>query len=89
MKCPYLDIREIHVSETRVRICKGTRKAGSSDYYTPTVFQLQEYCKNKCYERCPFYLTDHIQKEEVLSDRYGQESTFRENYKQLNNKKEE
>jgi hypothetical protein len=44
MKCPYL-------VESPVLACKAGEKP-----YSPSLFQLHEYCKNKNYKKCPFLL---------------------------------
>ena len=44
LKCPHL---------TKLLIC--TCKACEIPY-APTLFQLEEYCKSKQHEKCPFYL---------------------------------
>ncbi|GBE02858.1 hypothetical protein BMS3Bbin06_00056 [bacterium BMS3Bbin06] len=43
MRCPFL--RDCIVSSCR---------AGDTPYI-PSLFQLQEYCKNKDHRKCPFY----------------------------------
>jgi hypothetical protein len=45
MKCPHL------INWLRA-VCKASDKL-----YTPTAFQINEYCKSVSHPRCPFYLT--------------------------------
>ena len=43
MKCP-------HLIKWLTFTCKAKEKP-----YSPSVFQVQEYCKGKYYNKCPFY----------------------------------
>jgi hypothetical protein len=46
MKCPYL-LKWVKLS------CKALNKR-----YTPSQFELEEYCETKEHRKCPFYLRD-------------------------------
>jgi hypothetical protein len=52
MKCPYL-------MKWLTFACKATKKP-----YSPSPFQLQEYCKTKSHKKCPFYATD-VSRDEI------------------------
>ena len=52
MKCP-------HLIKWLTFTCKAKEKP-----YSPSVFQVQEYCKGKYYNKCPFY-SKNITAEEV------------------------
>jgi hypothetical protein len=53
MKCPYL-------KRWLVATCMIEDKI-----YVPSIFQLQEYCKTKGHKKCPFFMKNFSEKEEV------------------------
>jgi len=56
MKCPYFAIWEVPVSKARIGVCSEVEKSYSQAFYSPSMFQVKEYCKGISYKRCPFYL---------------------------------
>jgi len=53
MKCP-------HLRPWQVETCKIEQTL-----YVPSVFQLQEYCKTKGHEKCPFFVQSLIEEEQI------------------------
>ena len=58
MECAHLDLWVVPVSQAKLPICKKVGKSYGRSYYSPTIFQVQEYCKKKEHARCPFFLRD-------------------------------
>jgi len=58
MECVHLDLWVVPVSHAKLPICKKVGKSYGRSYYSPTIFQVQEYCKKKEHARCPFFLRD-------------------------------
>ena len=56
MKCPDLDVLVVPISKVKLLICKESERTSCSSYYSPTVFQLQQFCRKDNYKRCPFLL---------------------------------
>ena len=56
MDCPNIDILIVPVSKARLPVCKKAGTAFSNSYYTPTVFQLQQFCRRDDFARCPFFI---------------------------------
>jgi len=51
MACPYLVKLSLAICKARNCICKTDESP-----YTPSAFQLAEYCRSKDHKKCPFYL---------------------------------
>lgn len=66
MKCPYLEKWVI----AACRAASITGIAGEKPY-TPSLFQLHEYCKSKEHRRCPLYLRDAISSSAVEGVTYA------------------
>ena len=58
MECAHLDLWVVPISQAKLPICKKVGKSYGRSYYSPTIFQIQEYCKKEEHARCPFYLRD-------------------------------
>jgi len=56
MKCPYFGIWEVPVSKARIAVCSEVEKSYGQAFYSPSMFQVKQYCKGESYKRCPFYL---------------------------------
>jgi len=55
MECPHLDTWIIPISQAKLTVCKHAGKAYGTSYYSPTVFQVKQFCRKEEYPRCPFY----------------------------------
>ena len=58
MECAHLDLWVVPISQAKLPICKKVGKSYGRSYYSPTIFQIQEYCRKNEHARCPFYLRD-------------------------------
>ena len=58
MECAHLDVWLVPVSKAKLSICKKVGRSYGRSFYSPTIFQLQEYCRSNEHARCPFYLRD-------------------------------
>jgi hypothetical protein len=56
MECVHLDLWVVPVSNAKMSICKKVGRSYGRSFYSPTIFQLQEYCRKNEHARCPFYL---------------------------------
>ncbi len=60
MECAHLDVWLVPVSKAKLSICKKVGRSYGMSFYSPTIFQLQEYCRKNEHARCPFYLRDDV-----------------------------
>ncbi|MDH3974237.1 MAG: hypothetical protein OEV42_08155 [Deltaproteobacteria bacterium] len=56
MKCPYFALWEVPVSKAMIAVCSEVQKSYGQAFYSPSMFQVKEYCKGEAYKRCPFYI---------------------------------
>lgn len=60
MECAHLDLWVVPVSKAKVAICKKVGRSYRRAFYSPTMFQIEEYCRKNEHARCPFYLRDDV-----------------------------
>ena len=56
MECSHLDIWLIPISKAKLSICKKVGRRYGRFFYSPSIFQLQEYCRKNQHKRCPFFM---------------------------------
>lgn len=56
MECAHLDILIVPVSKGKLPICKNAGRSYGRSFYSPTIFQLRQFCRKHDHARCPFYL---------------------------------
>jgi len=60
MECAHLDVWLVPISKAKLSICKKVGRSYGMSFYSPTIFQLQEYCRKNEHTRCPFYLRNDV-----------------------------
>ena len=59
MECAHLDIWPIPISKAKIPVCRKVVRSYGKSFYSPTIFQIQEYCRTGEHTRCPFYLRNN------------------------------
>ena len=56
MECPELDTWVVPVSGVSISVCREMGSTYGRNYYSPTIFQLQQFCRKADHKRCPFLI---------------------------------